>query len=60
MVNAMGMHANSQYQMILAATGLQSASPTTRDGYLVQQVLDASYRSAREETWVDLPSEKGE
>lgn len=52
MVNAMGMHANSQYQMILAAMGHQSASPTTRDGYLVQQVLEASYRSAREERWV--------
>lgn len=60
MVNPMGMHANSQYQMILAAAGLQPASPTTRDGYLVQQVLDASYRSAREETWVELPHEKGE
>ena len=60
MVNAMSMHANSQYQMILATVGLQPASPTTRDGYLVQQVLDASYRSAREETWVDLPPEKRE
>jgi predicted dehydrogenase len=60
MVNAMSMHANSQYQMILATVGLQPASPTTRDGYLVQQVLDASYRSAREETWVDLPHEKRE
>lgn len=60
MVNPMGMHANSQYQMILAVAGLQPASPTTRDGYLVQQVLDASYRSAREETWVELPHKKGE
>jgi predicted dehydrogenase len=59
MVNPMSMHANSQYQMILAATGRQPASPTTRDGYLVQQVLDASYRSAREETWVDLPKRVG-
>ncbi len=59
MVNAMGMHANSQYQMILAVTGQQPASPTTRDGYFVQQVLDASYRSAREETWVDLPKRVG-
>ncbi len=60
MVNAMSMHANSQYQMILAVIGLQPASPTTREGYLVQQVLDASYRSAREERWVDLPHEKRE
>ncbi len=59
MVNPMSMHANSQYQMILAATGRQPANPTTRDGYLVQQVLDASYRSAREETWVDLPKRVG-
>lgn len=39
--------------------GLKSANPTTREGYLVQQVLDASYRSARKETRVDLPDWTG-
>ncbi len=54
MVNFMGMHANSQYQMIKAAVGLQAPSPSTRDGFNVQQILDASYRSAREEGWVNV------
>jgi len=54
LVNAMGMHANSQYQVMRAALGLQPASPTVRDGVDVQQILDASYRSSREERWVDL------
>jgi len=54
LVNAMGMHANSQYQLIRAIRGLQPASPSTRDGYNVQQVLDASYRSARDERWIEL------
>jgi predicted dehydrogenase len=57
MVNFMGMHANSQYQMIRAGIGLQPPSPDTRDGYLVQQVLDASYRSARDEGWVIFPTD---
>jgi len=55
LVNAMGMHANSQYQMVRAALGLQLASPGVSDGYEVQQVLEASYLSAREERWVKLP-----
>ncbi len=55
LVNAIGMHANSQYQMIRAIHGLQPASPSTRDGYYIQQVLDASYRSARAEHWVEIP-----
>jgi len=54
LVNAMGMHANSQYQLIRAIHGLQPASPSTRDGYYVQQVLDASYRSAGEERWIEI------
>ena len=54
LVNAMGMHANSQYQLIQAVLGLRPANPSTRDGYNVQQVLDASYRSAREERWIEL------
>jgi len=54
LVNTMGMHANSQYQLIQAVLGLKPASPSTRDGYYVQQVLDASYRSAREERWIEL------
>ena len=54
MVNLMGMHANSQYQMIKAAVGIQAPSPSTRDGFNVQQILDASYRSAREERWVNV------
>jgi predicted dehydrogenase len=58
MVNFMGMHANSQYQMIRACAGLQPPSPDTREGYLVQQVLDASYRSAKEERWVEIPPEE--
>jgi predicted dehydrogenase len=57
MVNFLGMHADSQYHMIRAAAGLQPASPNTGDGYRVQQVLDASYRSARDECWVDIPGE---
>ena len=57
LVNAIGMHANSQYQMIRAVVGLQLPSPSTRDGFNVQQVLDASYRSAQEERWVKLPGE---
>jgi predicted dehydrogenase len=44
--------------MIRAIHGLQPASPSTRDGYYVQQVLDASYRSAREEQWVELSQGK--
>ena len=58
MVNFMGMHANSQYQMIRAAAGLQTPTPNTGDGYRVQQVLDASYRSARSERWVDLLTDR--
>ena len=55
LVNAMGMHANSQYQVVRAALGLQPPSPTVREGVAVQQILDASYRSAREERWVEIP-----
>ncbi|MCJ7735452.1 MAG: Gfo/Idh/MocA family oxidoreductase, partial [Anaerolineales bacterium] len=54
LVNAMGMHANSQVQVVRAALGLQAPSPSVRDGLAVQQVLDASYRSAREECWVEI------
>lgn len=39
--------------------GLKSANPTTRDGYLVKQELDASYSSAWKETRVDLPDWTG-
>jgi predicted dehydrogenase len=58
MVNFMGMHAHSQYQMIRACAGQQPPSPDTRDGYSVQRVLDAGYRSAREEGWVEIPPEE--
>jgi predicted dehydrogenase len=54
MVNFMGMHADSQYQMIRAAAGLQLPSPNTKDGYKVQQILDASYQSAREDNWIEI------
>ena len=57
MVNFVGMHADSQYNMIRACAGLQPPSPSARDGYAVQQVLDASYRSAKDERWVDIPSD---
>jgi predicted dehydrogenase len=56
LVNAMGMHANSQYHMVRAALGFQPASPGVKDGFEVQRVLDASYISAREERWVMLPT----
>jgi predicted dehydrogenase len=54
-VNFLDTHANSQYQVTRAALGLQPPCPTVQDGYLVQQILDASFRSAREEHWVDIP-----
>ena len=54
LVNFLDTHANSQYQVIRAALGLQLPAPTIQDGVLVQQILDASYRSAREEHWVEI------
>lgn len=56
LVNALGMHANSQYQVVRAALGLQSASPSVAEGLAVQEVLDASYRSARDGCWVQIGS----
>ena len=56
LVNALGMHANSQYQVVRAALGLQSASPSVAEGLAVQEVLDASYRSARDGCWVRIGS----
>lgn len=56
LVNALGMHANSQYQVVRAALGLQPASPSVAEGLAVQEVLDASYRSAREGRWVAVSS----
>jgi predicted dehydrogenase len=53
-VNFLDTHANSQYQVVRASLGLQLPEPTTQDGVLVQQILEASYRSAREERWVAL------
>lgn len=53
-VNFLDTHANSQFQVVRAALGLQPASPTVQDGVAVQRILDASYRSAREERWVSL------
>jgi len=40
--------------------GLKATSPTCRDIYVGQQVLDANYLSTREDAWVDLPHEKRE
>ena len=54
LVNALGMHANSQYQVVRAALGLQKASPSATDGLAVQEVLEASYLSAREGRWVKV------
>jgi len=54
LVNFLDTHANSQYQVTRAALGLQPPAPTIQDGVLVQQVLDASFRSARNERWVDI------
>jgi predicted dehydrogenase len=54
LVNALGMHANSQYQVVRAALGLQEPSPSVEEGLAVQQVLDASYRSARDGCWVQV------
>ncbi len=56
LVNALGMHANSQYQVVRAALGLQEPSPSADEGLAVQQVLEASYRSAREGCWVQVGS----
>jgi len=56
LVNAIGMHANSQYQVVRAALGLQAPSPSAVDGLAVQQVLEASYRSAQEGRWVEINS----
>jgi predicted dehydrogenase len=56
LVNAIGMHANSQYQAVRASLGLQPASPSVAEGLAVQEVLDASYRSAREGCWVTVSS----
>ena len=56
LVNAIGMHANSQYQAVRASLGLQPASPSVAEGLAVQEVLDASYRSAREGRWMTVSS----
>ncbi len=56
LVNALSMHANSQYQVVRAALGLQEAAPSIREGLAVQEVLDASYRSAQEKRWVEIGS----
>ena len=53
-VNLLDTHANSQYQVVLAVLGLQPPAPTVQDGFLVQQVLDASYRSARENRRMEI------
>lgn len=54
MVNAMSMHAYCQAQMIQAVLGRKEAQPSVRDAYNVQKVLEASYRSSEENTWVTL------
>jgi predicted dehydrogenase len=54
LVNAMGMHANSQYQMVRSALGLQVPAPSVGEGLQVQRVLDAAYRSAHENYWVEI------
>ena len=54
LVNALGTHANSQYQVVRAALGLQPASPSVAEGLAVQEVLEASYRSARNGSWVEV------
>jgi len=55
LVNFLDTHANSQYQVVRAALGLQQPCPTILDGVNTQQVLDASFRSAQEERWTDIP-----
>ncbi len=49
------MHAASQYSLLEAIAGLRRPQPTVEDGYRVQEVIEAAYRSARSEEWVDLP-----
>jgi len=55
LVNFLDTHANSQYQVTRAALGIQPPCPTILDGVNTQQVLHASFRSAQEERWVDIP-----
>ncbi len=57
LVNAMDMHANSQYQVVRAVLGLQEPSPSLAEGLAVQEILEASYRSAREGCWVEIPAD---
>jgi predicted dehydrogenase len=54
LVNFLDTHANSQYQVVRAALGLQPPSPTVQDGVNVQQVLDVCYNSAKEDRWIDI------
>ena len=54
LVNFLDTHANSQYQVTRAVLGLQPPCPTVQEGVDVQRILDAGYRSAKEERWVDI------
>jgi predicted dehydrogenase len=49
------MHAASQYRILEAIAGLRPPEPSVEDGYRVQEVIEAAYRSAQAEKWVDLP-----
>ena len=54
-VNFLDTHANSQYQVARAVLGLRTPSPDIEDGLAVQRILDACYRSAEEERWIEIP-----
>jgi predicted dehydrogenase len=55
MVSSMQMHADCQYRMLEAIAGRRGAEPSSEDGYWVQMVIDAAYRSAQSNKWIELP-----
>jgi hypothetical protein len=54
LVNARGMHANFQYQMVRSALGFQVPAPSVGEGIQVQRVLAAAYRSAHENCSIEI------
>jgi predicted dehydrogenase len=55
MVSFMQMHADSQYRMLEAIAGRREPEPSFEDGYRVQAVIEAAYKSARDDCRVDIP-----
>jgi predicted dehydrogenase len=48
-------HADCQMNFLRAIASGRDPSPSLEDGYRVQEIMEAAYRSARAGTWVDLP-----